>query len=68
MCKIRGGSVARECVRNCKDPKCSLHPERDRKMLYRKRKKEEISKSSSYEDGWKKRKRESLEEVKKLKK
>ena len=53
-------------MRNCKDPKCSLHPERDRKRLYRKKKKEEISKSS-YEDGWKKRKRESLEEVKKLK-
>ena len=31
-------SPPKKCSRTCKDPRCDLHPERDRKKLYRERK------------------------------
>ena len=64
--KMKGGE-REECTRTCKDPLCTLHPERDRKRKYRERKNGKLDGRTL--DGQRKRRqaiRESGQAIEKL--
>ena len=70
--RLRAKKNMPKCTRTCKDPDCSLHPERDRKRVYRGRQKEpENSPNDQQLDGRQKRRiareKRAKTEVKRLK-